>query len=162
MFNKFQSFFYHYLILASIISISSALYIEHILLVPACKLCLYQRIPYLISLIVCFFGLFYSNNKVLLYLLIIIFLFSIVISGYHVGIENNIFKEFSGCTNEDLDTLDKAKLLESLNEYLPNCKDVNFKIFGFSLATINLIISIALMTITIKYLKYEKNSKKKN
>ena len=95
-------------------------------------------------------------------MLIIIFLFSIVISGYHVGIENNIFKEFSGCTNEDLDTLDKAKLLESLNEYLPNCKDVNFKIFGFSLATINLIISIALMTITIKYLKYEKNSKKKN
>ena len=152
MLNKFQYRFYSVILLFSLLVIMTALYIEHILLISACKLCLYQRIPYLISLIVCFFGLFYSNNKVWLYLLIIIFLFSIVISGYHVGIENNIFKEFSGCTNEDLDTLDKAKLLESLNEYLPNCKDVNFKIFGFSLATINLIISIALMTITIKLL----------
>ena len=91
-----------------------------------------------------------------------VFFSSVIISGYHFGIENNIFDEFSGCTNNNLNTTDKDKLLEDLSNYLPNCKDVNFKIFGFSLATINLIISIALMTITIKYLKYEKNSKKKN
>ena len=74
-----------------------------------------------------------------------------------VGIENNIFLEFSGCTNENLNSTDKTELLNSLNSYLPNCKDINFKIFGMSLATINFILSIALVLITIKYFVYEKN-----
>ena len=86
------------------------------------------------------------------------FIASAIISGYHVGIENNIFREFSGCTNESLNTLDKTELLESLNNFLPSCKNVIFSIFGLSLATINFIISIALTVITIKYLFNEKNT----
>ena len=158
MFNKFQNFFYPLLITISIVIIFSALYIEYVLLVPACKLCLYQRIPYVICIIVCFFGLFFPNKIIWIYLLLVIFMTSIVISGYHLGIENNIFTEFSGCKNENLNTTDKAKLLESLNNYLPNCKSVSFRIFGLSLATFNFIISIALTVITIKYLLNEKNA----
>ena len=160
--NKLNNFFYLFILLISFFIIFSALYIEYVLSVPACKLCLYQRIPYIFSIFICFFGYFFSNTKIWLYLMATVFFSSVIISGYHFGIENNIFDEFSGCTNNNLNTTDKDKLLEYLSNYLPNCKDVNFKIFGFSLATINLIISIALMTITIKYLKYEKNSKKKN
>ncbi len=157
MFNKIKNFFYPIIIFISIIIILSALYIEHILSVPACKLCLYQRIPYMFSIIICFFGYFFLNNKIWLYLLITTFISSVAISGYHLGIENNIFMEFSGCTNESLNTIDKTELLQSLNKYLPNCKDVNFKIFGFSLATINFLLSIALTLITIRYYYYEKN-----
>ena len=160
--NKLNNFFYLFILLISFFTILSALYIEYVLSVPACKLCLYQRIPYIFSIFICFFGYFFSNTKIWLYLMTTVFFSSVIISGYHFGIENNIFDEFSGCTNNNLKTTDKDKLLEDLSSYLPNCKEVNFKIFGSSLATINLIISIALMTITIKYLKYEKNSKKKN
>ena len=160
--NKLNNFFYLFILLISFFIILSALYIEYVLSVPACKLCLYQRIPYIFSIFICFFGYFFSNTKIWLYLMATVFFSSVIISGYHFGIENNIFDEFSGCTNNNLNTTDKDKLLEDLSSYLPNCKEVNFKIFGFSLATINLIISIALMTITIKYLRYEKNSKKKN
>lgn len=74
-----------------------------------------------------------------------------------MGIENNIFSEFSGCTNQNLNIIDKSKLLETLNNFLPNCKDVNFRIFGLSLATINFFLSIALTIISIKYYYYEKN-----
>ena len=59
-----------------------------------------------------FFWIFFSNNKIWIYLLIITFLSSVVISGYHTGIENNIFHEFSGCTNENLNTIDKTELLQ--------------------------------------------------
>ena len=39
-----------------------------------------------------------------------------------------------------------------------SCKDVSFKIFGLSLATFNIFISIILSVITIKiFLNYEKN-----
>ena len=150
------------IILFSIMVILSALYIEHILSITACKLCLYQRIPYLLSIAVGFFGFFFPNRRLWIYLLVIIFLSSVIISGYHLGIENKFFAEFSGCTNENLNTIDKTELLKSLNKYLPGCSDVNFKVFGLSLATINFFLSIALITITIKYLIYEKNPKKKN
>tara|TARA_B100002019_G_scaffold283964_1_gene291018 strand:- start:1212 stop:1688 length:477 start_codon:yes stop_codon:yes gene_type:complete len=155
--NKRQKSFYLIILFISFFTILTALYIEYILSVPACKLCLYQRIPYVISIIVCFIGYFFSKNKIWPYLLIIIFFISSIISGYHLGIENSFFNEFSGCTNENLNTIDKTELLQSLNSFLPNCKDVNFKIFGLSLATINFIFSIALIFATIRYIYNEKN-----
>tara|TARA_B100000131_G_scaffold299363_1_gene319791 strand:+ start:395 stop:871 length:477 start_codon:yes stop_codon:yes gene_type:complete len=157
MFHKTENSFFLFILLISILTILSALYIEYILSIPACKLCLYQRIPYVISIVICFFGYFFSKNKIWCHLLITTFLGSIIISGYHLGIENNIFKEYSGCTNENIDTTDKKELLQSLNNVLPNCKNVNFRIFGLSLATINFILSIALASITIRYLNNEKN-----
>ena len=157
MLKKKQNYFYQIIIFISLFSILSALYIEHILSIQACKLCLYQRIPYILSIVVCFFGYFFSKNKIWKYLLILIFFISIVLSGYHVGIENNLFDEFSGCTNQSLNTLDKAELLQSLNNFLPSCKDVNFRILGLSLATINFLLSIALILITIRFFFYEKN-----
>ena len=157
MFNKIKNLFYPLIMLISFFTILSALYIEHVLYVPACKLCLYQRIPYILSIIICFFGYFFPNNKIWLYLLIITFISSLSISGYHLGVENNVFLEFSGCTNQSFNTIDKLELLQSLNNFLPNCKDVYFRIFGFSLATINFFLSIALTTITIRYFYYEKN-----
>jgi len=157
MSKKIKNLFYPLIVLISTLTILSALYIEHILSVPTCKLCLYQRIPYLFSIIICFFGYFFLNNKIWIYLLIITFVSSIAISGYHLGIENNVFKEFSGCTNESINAIDKSELLQSLNKFSPNCKDVNFRIFGLSLATINFFLSIALAAISIKYYFYEKN-----
>ena len=114
--------------LISIFAILSALYIEHILSISACKLCLYQRIPYIISIIICFFAYFFPNIKIWIYLMILTFLSSLAVSGYHLGIENDVFKEFSGCTNQNLNTIDKSELLESLKNFLPNCKNVNFRL----------------------------------
>ena len=154
---KINKLFYIIILLVSFSAISSALFIEYVLSIRPCKLCLYQRIPYIFSIIVCFFGFFFSKNKIFIYFLIIAFISSILISGYHVGIENNIFTEFSGCTNNSLNTIDKTELLQSLNNLLPNCKDVNFKILGLSLATINFLLSIALIGIIMKYFNNEKN-----
>ena len=157
MSNKIKNNFYLLIFLISIFSISSALYIEYILKVPACKLCLYQRIPYMISLIFCFFGYFFSGKKFWAFVLFLTFLSNMLLSGYHLGIENNIFLEFSGCTNENLNIIDKNDLLKNLNNFLPSCKDVNFRILGLSLATINFVLSIVLIIITVKYLRYVKN-----
>ena len=157
MSNKIQNNFYLLIFLISIFSICSALYIEYILKVSACKLCLYQRIPYMISLIFCFFGYFFSEKKFWAFVLFLTFLSNMLLSGYHLGIENNIFLEFSGCTNENLNIIDKNDLLKNLNNFLPSCKDVNFRILGLSLATINFVLSIVLIIITVKYLRYVKN-----
>ena len=149
--------FYFLLALLSICSLISAVYIEYAIGIKPCKLCLYQRLPYIVSIFLCFFGYINSKNPIWIGLLSLTFLVSIILSGYHWGIESNIFPEFSGCTANNLNILDKEELLNSLSEILPNCKDVSFRIFGLSLATINFFISLLIVIISLVVIKNEKN-----
>ena len=149
--------FYLVILAVSIISLISAVYIEYVLNQTPCKLCLYQRIPYVIAIFIAFFGFNYSNNFFWMYLLILIFISNVVLSGYHVGIENSIFEEFSSCSNENTNITNKSDLLNSLKETMPSCKNVDFKLFGLSLATINFILSIIISVTIITILKNEKN-----
>ena len=149
--------FYTIIALLSILSLSSAIYIEYVLNVNPCTLCLYQRIPYIISIFLCFCGYLNLKKTLWMYFLTFNFLLSLILSGYHVGIENNIFSEFSGCTANNLNIVDKEELMNSLSENLTNCKDVNFKLIGLSLATINLFISSIIFITGILVIKNEKN-----
>ena len=149
--------FYLLIFLISIINLLGAVFIENVLEQNPCRLCLYQRIPYLISIFVCFFGFNYYKNFLWMYLILILFIISTILSGYHVGIENSIFEEFSGCTSENINITNKLDLLNNLKKTMPSCKNVDFKIFGLSLATINLIISLIISAISITLIKYEKN-----
>tara|TARA_Y100000590_G_scaffold396140_1_gene476621 strand:- start:4029 stop:4505 length:477 start_codon:yes stop_codon:yes gene_type:complete len=149
--------FYLFILIFSLISIFFALYVEHILQYKACKLCLYQRIPYVISIFISFIGYNYFKSDKILILIIIIFSISTIISGYHYGVENNILKEFSGCTSNTLNITDKNELLDSLKKNMTSCKDVNFKILGQSLAGINFFLSLLITIYSIRTLVYEKN-----
>ena len=149
--------FYLLITLISIGTILSALYIEHVLNIKPCKLCIYQRYPYLLTIFLGFLGYCFFNNRILAILIILNFSVSFLLGVYHTGIENNIFPEFKGCTTAGMDLLDKDELLNSLNIIIPNCKDVAFKLFGLSLATINALISLFIIFITIYLLKNEKN-----
>tara|TARA_Y100000590_G_C15109305_1_gene784300 strand:- start:25 stop:489 length:465 start_codon:yes stop_codon:yes gene_type:complete len=148
--------FYIFILFFSIVSLLGAVYIEYILQEKPCKLCLYQRIPYLAAIFISFFGYNFNKNLLWLYLLLIIFIVSIFLSGYHAGIENNIFNEYSGCSVDNLNLTNKTELLNSLKNSLPNCKDVNFRIFGLSLATLNFIISIIITVFIVNQIINEK------
>ena len=149
--------FYLFILFYSLIAVFFALYTEYMLGFKPCKLCLYQRIPYVIAIFISFIGYNYFNNDKILFIIIIIFIISALISGYHYGVENSIFEEFSGCTNNYLEIVDKAELLKSLNDNVVSCKDVNFKLFGISLAGINLLFSLFIIIYSLRTLFYEKN-----
>ena len=153
---SFRNFFL-IVALISILTLISAVYIEYVLEVKPCKLCLYQRFPYIISIFFCFFGYSNLNQKIWLYFLILTFLVSLLLSIYHVGIENSIFPEFSGCSADNLNIINKEDLLSSLTKFIPNCKDVTFKILGLSLATINILISGLIIIISFMVINNEKN-----
>ena len=149
--------FYLLILTFSFFSILFALYIEYFLQYKACKLCIYQRIPYLLAIFVSLIGYNYYKNNNLLILVFIIFTCSFLISWYHFGIENNIFKEFSGCTTNTNEILDKSILLNTLNNMPSSCKNVTFKLLGFSLAGINFVLSFMIIILTLGKLFYEKN-----
>jgi len=149
--------FYLFILFYSLFAIFFALYVEYILQYKPCKLCLYQRVPYIIAIFISFVGYNYFKNNKILILIVIIFSISALISGYHFGIENNIFEEFSGCTTKSLEITDKSELLKSLTDNISNCKDVNYKLFGISLAGINLFLSLLIVFYSLKIFFYEKN-----
>ena len=149
--------YFLFIFLLSLFSLLSAVYIEFILNQKPCILCMYQRIPYIVAIFISFLGFASENKFRWLFLMFLTFVFSSFLSGYHFGIENNIFSEFSGCTNKNIDLLDKTKIMETLNYIIPSCKEVKFRIFGLSLATINLFISLIIALYTFKLLINEKN-----
>ena len=149
--------FYIIILIFSILSLLIALYIEFYLGYSPCQLCIYQRIPYLIAIFITFLGICYSKKLIWLYLLLIIFLLSFLLSGYHFGIEQEIFNEFSGCTVNSIKILDKNELLKLLNSEVKTCKNVDFHIFGLSLATINFLLSFIIFILILKVIKNEKN-----
>ena len=141
----------------SIFAIIYALYVEYYLNYQPCKLCLYQRVPFILAIFVSFVGFNFPNKDEVLIFLIITFAIGKIISGYHFGIENNIFEEFKGCSNFSLNITDKADLLKSLNQTLPSCKDISFTLFGISLAGLNFLSSLLILIYSVRTLVYEKN-----
>ena len=151
-----------FVFLISLISIFSAYFIEYILGHQPCNLCLIERVPYVLSIIlILLFFILKKNEKFVTLLLILLFIFSFLISFYHLGIEQGFFKESVVCsTNNASEIYTKEQLLEKLPERTISCKDVTFKIFGFSLTTINIFISLIIITFLLKnFNSNEKNFK---
>ena len=142
----------------SLISIIFAYFIEYILGHQPCNLCLIERIPYGLSIILIISNYaFIKNEKFIILLLILIFTFSFIISFYHFGIEQSFFEESSVCGLKDASNIiSKEELLKQLQVKTISCKDVTFKIFGFSLTAVNIILSLFLTFILTKiFINYE-------
>ena len=146
----------------SLFSLISAFFIEYILGHQPCNLCLIQRIPYGLSIILIIFNFFLRKNiQFIILLLILIFSFSSLLSFYHFGIEQGFFEESAVCDVKDVSIIiSKEELLKQLQLKTVSCKDVTFKIFGFSLTTFNVFISLILTILLINIFKnYEKFKK---
>ena len=125
-----------------------------------CNLCLYQRIPYIVSIFLIIEIIVIKKYiKITLALLSFIFFLSACLAFYHFGIEQGFFNESLVCESKKLsETVSSEQLLEELKNNTVSCKDVNFQVFGLSLASINVIFSIILSVIFMKLLSnYEKN-----
>jgi disulfide bond formation protein DsbB len=146
--------------LISVIALVSAFFIEYVLGHQPCNLCILERIPYLLAIIIILLNFKFSHyEKFFILLLSIIFLAGAIISLYHLGIEQGFIQESLVCDlKSGSNLLSKEEILKQLQEKNVSCKDVTFKIFGLSLTSYNILISLLITTSTGKiYLNYEKN-----
>ena len=149
-----------FIFLVSIIALVSAFFIEYILGHQPCNLCILERIPYLLSIIIILLNFKFSQyEKFFILLLSIIFLAGAIISLYHLGIEQGFIQESLVCDlKSGSNLLSKEEILKQLQEKNVSCKDVTFKIFGLSLTSYNILISLLITVSTGKiYFNYEKN-----
>ena len=151
---------FYLILLFSIFALFAAYFIQYVLKHQPCNLCLIERIPFVFSIIVILIFLFTKKfEKLSLMILSLIFFSATLIAFYHFGIEQGFIKESLVCNlNNETSNLSKEALLNQLKEMPVSCKDVTFKIFGLSLATFNIFITLILGVITTKlFLTYEKN-----
>ena len=150
------------IVILTIISftIISALIVQYWLGHEPCRLCLYERIPYFLSILLITKIFFIKKyERITLLILFLVFMSSTVLAFYHFGIEQGFFSESLACTTGDLSkTLSKEELLQQLKQNSISCKNVSFRILGLSLAAINTIFSLVLSVIFLRlFMNYEKD-----
>ncbi len=160
MFNLSKKNLFTGIFLISFIALVSAYFIEYILGHQPCNLCVYERIPYFLAILIVLINYKYNKlEKYLILSLVIIFLIATILSLYHLGIEQGFIQESLLCDLEKgANIIDKDEILKQLRQKSISCKDVTFKIFGLSLTNYNIIISLLLtISLTKIYFGYEKN-----
>ena len=149
-----------FIFLVSIIALASAFFIEYILGHQPCNLCVLERIPYFLTIIIVLLNYkFIQFERFFILLLAIIFLAGTILSLYHLGIEQGFIQESLVCDlKSGSNLLSKEEILKQFQEKSVSCKDVTFKIFGLSLTSYNILISLIITISTGKiYFNYGKN-----
>ena len=142
-------------LLVSLFTIGGAWFIELVLGVKPCHLCLIGRIPHYIGIPVAALALIANREsvsprigRVLLALLAIVFLVGTGIAAYHSGVEFGIFTGPTDCTG----TIEKAADIQDFLKQLQTvkvirCDEVAMRILGLSLASWNAVISLGLAVV---------------
>ena len=157
---KNKSLFLNLILFVSFVALLSAFFIEYILGHQPCNLCILERIPYVIAIVIILLNYKFSQfEKIFLVLLVIVFLTATILSVYHFGIEQGFIEESLVCDLKNgSEATSKEEILKQLQEQKVSCKDVTFKIFGLSLTTYNIVISILITINALKiYLNHAKN-----
>ena len=155
-----NKFILNIILLFSIFALISAYFIQYILDHEPCNLCLIERIPYWAAIIL--ISLVFTLNKyekLISLILSLLFIFGVIVSFYHFGIEQGFFTESLVCDlGGNKQATSTQDLLKQLERTAVSCKDVTFKVLGLSLATFNTIISIIISAIMLKIvINYDKN-----
>ena len=140
-----------------------ALTSEYVFGFAPCSLCLIQRYPHILVTITSVWLIFFRTQNVFLYPVnTLIMALSIILASYHVGVEQSIFQGPQSCSSSNLSLVSEksaeALLKEILNTSVVRCNEVTWSFMGLSMATWNLILSIALFTgwsvSTINFLRF--------
>ena len=144
----------------SVFALVAAYFIEFILGHKPCNLCSIERIPYFASIILISLIFILNKYEKLISLIVgLFFIFGVIISFYHFGIEQGFFSESFVCNlSNNNEALSSQDLLKELKKNTVSCKDVTFTLLGFSLATFNTIISLVISAIMLRiFINYDKN-----
>ncbi len=148
---------YILLLMLSSFSLIFAYIVEYIMNIPACPLCIYQRFPYLILIVLAIISASGGNNLNKYY--IITAIFAVILAGYHTGVEHGIVEMSGFCKplvkiSDNISVSDFTKMLYS-SEIVGQCNKPALVIFGLSMTEWNLILNLFLLTIFIKYRNYQ-------
>ncbi len=122
---------------------------EYVFGFAPCSLCLIQRYPHMLISITSVWLIFFRTHNFFLYPVnTLVMALSIILASYHVGVEQSFFQGPQSCSSSNLSLVSEKSaetlLKEILNTSVVRCNEVIWSFMGLSMATWNLILSIAL------------------
>ncbi len=128
-----------------------ALISEYVFGFTPCSLCLIQRYPHILVAITSVWLVFFRTHNLFIYPLnTLVMALSIILAFYHVGVEQNIFQGPQTCSSSNLSSVSEksaeALLKDILNTAIVRCNEVTWSFISLSMASWNLVMSIALFT----------------
>ena len=111
-----------------------------------CILCLWQRVPYGVVIILAALALLRrTNTRILLGFIALVFLIGAGLAVFHTGVELHWWLGTSGCAIKPLHGDSIASLREQLLKTVTaRCDEITWTFLGFSFANWNILTSLAL------------------
>ena len=123
--------------------LGGALLFQYVGGLEPCSLCIWQRWPHLAVIVAAFIGLRGVMPRGMLWLTFIAGSVSVALGGYHAGIEYGLWAGPTGCSANLLPDGDiKALTQQLLMTPLVRCDEVQWSLFGLSMAGWNTLISL--------------------
>lgn len=141
-----------FLFLAAGGALAAAFIAQYIFDLEPCVLCLYQRVPYVAAAGLAAIGIFVAmvNRSHLAALIGLVFLAGAGVAFYHVGVEQHWWQAATACGSG---AADLPVNFEAFRQGLGNlglvkaCDEVEWSLFGLSMATYNVAVSAGLAVI---------------
>ena len=130
---------------------------QHAFDLSPCKLCIYERYPYGIAFLLSLIGMGKKSwNPYLNKGFLIIFLGSSVLTTYHVAVEHEWVPSPTSCQSDveitETTTIEDLKMQFLNQPRVTPCHIAPIKIFGFSLAEYNLLLSLGLLIFCMRFM----------
>lgn len=131
---------------ASLVSLIAAFVAQHVFDIQPCILCLFQRVPYAVALVLGALALLFRKDeqkiKILFTLIALTLFVNVGIAAFHSGVERQWWAGTNGCDVVPLNgELSREQLLTMA---VAQCDEINFDIFGITLANLNVIFCLGL------------------
>lgn len=116
---------------------------------PPCAMCIWQRYPHVVAIVLGLIALRYGT-PVLAWLGALAALTTAAIGGYHTGVERGWWEGPTTCTSGPIGGLSTDELFDQImSAPLVRCDEVPWEMFGLSMASWNMVISLGLMVLWI-------------
>ena len=138
-------------VLVGIAALIAGYMAEYVFGLQPCILCLYQRVPFAVAIVLGGAGFwFYRRGSLraghlLSILTALAFLGNATLAFYHVGVEQHWWQGFDGCSTPDF----KGMTAEEMRQAIMNapevpCDEVPWSLFGISMAGYNVLLCAAM------------------
>lgn len=116
---------------------------------PPCAMCIWQRYPHVVAIAIGLIALRFGSAA-LAWLGALAALTTAAIGGFHTGVERGWWEGPSTCTSGPIGGLSTDELFDQImNAPLVRCDEVPWEMFGLSMASWNMVISLVLMGLWI-------------
>jgi len=137
------------ILVVSLGSLAPAYAAQYVFGLEPCALCLYQRLPYVVTAMLGAAALILPTEggarTSVVALSALVFAGGAALAFYHVGVEEHWWASIAGCGGELATSITLEDLRAGLNERPPKpCDQVDWRLFGLSLAGYNVAFSLFL------------------